>query len=126
MTLPNGVSLNLQGMQGLDLRGMAGLADAVDHHIAELMAALTISTVFDLGKAAVATVLSTVDVLKDIGAILSAENSVTNSTNNAIQQVVVAYANKLLNQQPTITIREGNRGNIFVSKDIILPVYGIW
>jgi type IV secretion system protein VirB10 len=126
MTLPNGVSVNLQGMQGLDLRGMAGLADKVDYHITELISAIGISTVFDIGKAAAITALSTVDVLKDIGTVLAAEGSITKSTDSAIQQVVTAYANKLLNQQPTITIREGNRGNIFVSKDIILPAYGVW
>ena len=124
MTLPNGVSVNLQGMQGLDLRGQSGLADMVDYHITEMIAALGISSVFDLGKAAVVAGLSTVEALNDINAILAAQGSATSSSASAAQQIVIDYANKLMNQQPTITVREGNRGNIFVSKDIILPSYG--
>jgi type IV secretion system protein VirB10 len=124
MTLPDGVSVSLQGMQGVDLSGMAGLADKVDHHIAELITALGISTVFDLGRAAVTSAMSTVDFLKDINTILTAQGSATTAANSASQQIVVAYAEKLMNQQPTITVREGTRGNVFVSKDIILPSYG--
>jgi type IV secretory pathway VirB10-like protein len=125
MTLPDGVSVNLQGMQGVDLRGMAGLADKVDYHISELLLAVGISTVWDIGKAAATSALSTVGFLEDINQVLTAQGSASVSTNSATQQIVLGYANKLLNQQPTITIREGIRGNIFVSKDMILPAYGV-
>lgn len=125
LTLPDGISVNLQGMQGVDIRGMAGLADMVDYHIDELLAAVGIATVFDLGKAATVAAMSTVEALQGINQILSAQGSASESTNSAISQIVVSYANKLMNQQPTITIREGNRGNIIVSKDIILPAYGV-
>jgi type IV secretory pathway VirB10-like protein len=30
---------------------------------------------------------------------------------------------KYINQQPTLQVREGMRGNIFIGKDIILPPY---
>jgi type IV secretion system protein VirB10 len=125
MTLPDGVTVNLQGMQGADLAGMAGLADKVDHHISELLLAVGISTVWDIGKAAATSALSTIDFLRDINTILTAQGSASVSSNSAVNQIVVNYANKLMNQQPTITIRQGIQGNIFVSKDIILPVYGI-
>jgi type IV secretion system protein VirB10 len=124
MTLPDGVSVSLHGTRGVDLSGMAGLADKVDHHIAELTAALGISTVFDPGRAAVTSAMSTVDFLKDINTILTARGSATTAANSASRQIVAAYAEKLMNRQPTITVREGTRGNVFVSKDIILPSYG--
>jgi type IV secretory pathway VirB10-like protein len=126
MTLPDGVTVNLQGMQGVDLRGMSGLADQVDHHISDLLLAVGISTVWDIGKAAATSALSTIDFLSEINTVLTAQGSASVSSDSAVNQIVVTYANKLMNQQPTITIREGIRGNIFVSKDIILPGYGIY
>ncbi|MDR2094652.1 MAG: TrbI/VirB10 family protein [Treponema sp.] len=126
MTLPDGVSVNLQGMQGVDLRGMSGLADMVDYHLKELMIAVGVSTAWDLGKAAAVSAMSTVDVLKSINDVLTAQGSASVSANSAMQQIVTNYAAKILNQQPTIVIREGIRGNVFVSKDIILPAYGVF
>jgi type IV secretion system protein VirB10 len=126
MTLPDGVTVNLQGMQGADLKGMAGLVDKVDHHISELMLAVGISTVWDIGKAAAVSALSTIDFLEEINTILTAQGSASVTSNSAVNQIVVNYAAKLMNQQPTITIRQGIRGNVFVSKDIMLPGYGAY
>jgi type IV secretory pathway VirB10-like protein len=125
MTRPDGVTINLAAMQGVDLRGMAGLADKVDYHLDEVLIAVGISTVWDIAKAAAVSAMSTAEALRDINEALTAQGSATSSANSAAQQIVTSYANKLLNQQPTITIREGIRGNIFVSKDIILPAYGV-
>lgn len=126
MTLPDGVTVNLQGMQGVDLRGISGLADKVDYHIDSIIYAVGLSTVWDIAKAAVISSLSTTRFLSDINQALNAEGSASAATGAATQSIVTSYANKLLNQQPTITIREGTRGHVFVSKDIILPSYGVF
>jgi type IV secretion system protein VirB10 len=126
MTLPDGVTVNLQGMQGTDLRGVSGLADKVDYHIDSIIYAVGLSTVWDIAKAAVISSLSTTQFLSDINQALNAEGSASAATGAATQSIVTSYANKLLNQQPTITIREGTRGHVFVSKDIILPSYGVF
>jgi type IV secretion system protein VirB10 len=126
MTLPDGVTLDLRGMQGVDLRGMAGLADQVDYHLDNLLAAVGLSTVWDIGKAAAISAVSTVGVLKDINAVLTAQGSASSAVDSSTQALILGYAEKLLNQQPTIVIREGTRGNIYLSKDIILPAYGVY
>jgi type IV secretory pathway VirB10-like protein len=126
MTLPDGITINLQGMQGVDLSGMSGLADQVDYHIAGIVQAVGLSTVWDIGKAAAVSALTSLDFLNSLNEILTAQGSATVAANSLTDQIVASYAEKLLNQQPTITIREGIRGNIYVSKDIILPKYGVY
>jgi type IV secretion system protein VirB10 len=123
LTLPDGLSVNLQGMQGVDLKGMAGLADQVDHHIDNILLAVGLSTVWDIAKFTTLSALSTTRFLKDLSDALTASGSTFETGTEATQAIVQNYANKLLNQQPTITIRAGTVGHIYVSKDMILPTF---
>lgn len=116
---PDGVSLNLKGMQGSDLRGMSGLKDRVDNHLDEIIPSLALSTVFDLSLSAAAEWMSSNGFLSSLSRNIGGKAETAGELNKKVFE-------KLINQQPTITIREGTRGNIIVSKDIILPKYDDW
>lgn len=115
---PDGVSLNIGGMQGVDAAGQSGLSDQVDRHIAEIAAAVGLSTGFELGTDVVRAFLSSNVYLRALSEI-----SESGDAGDVGSQFVEQYAERVLNRQPTLTIRPGFRGNIFVSRDIIMPVY---
>jgi type IV secretory pathway VirB10-like protein len=119
--LPDNSSITIGGMEGADLQGNAGLADKVDHHLDKIMQAVSLATLFDVGKLSAESALSTVSFLKSLSDAVTASGSASSSVESSTQSIVTQYATKILSQQPTITIREGTRSNIIVSKDIILP-----
>lgn len=113
---PNGSSLNLEGMQGTDLSGFAGVGDQVDNHWWRLAKGVVLGSL--LGAAAQQSYgggLSTANPsLGQLAAAGAAQN-----INNAGQQIVQKY----LQVQPTLVVRPGQRVAVFVTKDIVLPPY---
>jgi type IV secretion system protein VirB10 len=120
--LPDETTISISGMEGADLQGMAGLADKTDYHVDKILEALSLSTVFDVTKLAAESALSTTSFLSSLSSAVTAQGSASSQTQSAVQQVAEAYALKMVNRAPTITIREGFRCNILVNKDIILPL----
>ena len=114
---PDGVSLNLRGMKGVDLSGASGMQDKVDNHIDELVGSIGASTVFEMTVDAVTAWMSSIDFLS--GLVRFSDDK----ERDPAAEVASAYFGKVLNRQPTIRIRAGMRGNILVSKDMILPPY---
>lgn len=115
LIFPNGMSINLEGMPGVDLSGYAGSADKVNHHFM---------------KIATGAVLSS---LMGAGVKVAAGNQEAGSAN--FQQLAAGGAaqtmgqagdkilGKMIDQQSTITIRPGMKFNVFVNKDIILKPF---
>ena len=120
---PDGVSIELEGMPGTDLGGMAGLHDTVDYHFKQILAGLGLETVFNVGTEAAISALSTASFLQGIASAAIFSGGAATSSGSAAQQIVEQYATKLLDQQPTIKIRPGYRGYVIVNKDMILPAY---
>ncbi len=116
---PNGGSINLLGMPGVDLAGVSGMEDIVDHHIGDIIKTLAVSSAFELGKDAVISWVSSIEFFSELG------NSLQNQ-NETINNIAEKIAEMKLNQQPTIEIRAGMRGNIFINKDIVLPIYNAY
>ena len=123
LILPNLVSIELRGMPGADQQGQAGFRDKVNYHITKLLAGVSLATVFNVAQDVALSALSTASFLNSIASAAIANGQVSQSAQNETQQIVEAYANKLINQQPTVTIRPGYQGVVIVNKDIILPVY---
>ena len=119
----DGVSISLRGMPGTDLQGQAGLHDQVDYHLAATLATVGAATVFDIGTNAAISALSTNSFLSSLATAMTAQGSTSSNVTSAAQAAALAYANKLVDQQPTVSIRPGTRANCLVEKDMILPTF---
>lgn len=112
MIYPNGRSIMLEGMPGVDISGYAGFKDQVDRHFLELMgSALLGATV------AVAAESAQNNDGDDF------TNSILAGTATTSDQVIQQLVRRQLNVQPTIKIRPGYHFNVLVLADMVLPVY---
>lgn len=114
LIFPNGKTMLLDNMGGVDLSGYAGFKDRVDNHNLELFKAVILSSILGAGTA-----------------IVSDDDDKENdwrgeAGRGAGEQVIMIgnrLADKLLALQPTITIRPGYRFNIMIHSDLILTPY---
>lgn len=122
--MPNGTSIQLDNMQGIDLTGQAGFVGKVDNHFRQLMGGVVLSSALGAGTAVVGNNAS------------SSSNPMTGNSNptpaqsagqgggQAIINAGNGYTSKILNMAPTITIPIGYTFNIMVNADMILKPYG--
>lgn len=109
LVFPDGQTLNLGAMNGIDGGGYAGFEDEVDHHYfrifgsAFLLSILGGEIYFEGGKIKMAS---------------SQDNY--RQTETTMQKTAGRMIEKNLGIAPTIKIRNGYRFNIFVTKDMIL------
>ena len=112
---PNGNSLSLEGMPGIDLSGYAGLHERVNNHYLRLLTGVVFGSL--LGASAQMAHGSNRSVDPTFGQ-LALEGTAQN-VNQAGQQIT----RKNLNLQPTLEISPGQRFSVFVTKDLILEPY---
>jgi len=115
LIFPNGDSMDLEGMDGVDLSGYAGLKDKVNNHYAKLITGVVLSSILSAGAKVAAG-------NNDIGTATFPQQAAS----GAAQQVASAgakFTDKNLNVQPTIEIRPGMKFNVFVNKDLVLKPY---
>lgn len=111
LIFPNGKTMLLDNMGGVDLSGYAGFKDRVDNHNLELFKAVILSSILGAGTA----------IVSDDDNDWKGE-----AGRGAGEQVIMIgnrLADKLLALQPTITIRPGYRFNIMTHSDLILTPY---
>lgn len=111
---PNGKSIYLNNLQGMDIEGYSGLRDQVDRHTPDLIKGIFLSTVFGAGAAIVSGNDSDDDSYK-------AEAG--RGAGEAILDVGNEITRKNLNRQPTLKIRPGHTFTIMVNQDLILEAY---
>ncbi|MEH6487895.1 TrbI/VirB10 family protein [Hyphomonas oceanitis] len=109
--MPDGTSIRIENLAGVDARGYAGLEDKVDYHSWRLLQGVAFSTLLGVGSELAS------DDEGDISRAL--QRSAQTGSNEAGQDVV----RRNLDVQPTITIRPGWRLSIIVNKDIVLKPY---
>jgi len=112
LIFPNGKSINLSNMPGVDLTGQAGFSDKVNNHFSTLLKGVVLTSITGAGSAIV-----TNDENSDY------ESEAAKAAGIAIINVGNNFAEKALGRQPTIEIRAGYRFNIMVNSDIILTPY---
>lgn len=112
---PNGDSLNLEGMPGVDLSGYAGMTDQVNNHYGKLITGVILSSVLGAGAKVAAG-------NNDFGQANFGQQAASGAAEQ-INNVGTRIAERNLNVQPTIEIRPGQRFNVFVNKDLILKPY---
>ena len=111
IVMPDGSSIRIDNLAGVDARGYAGLEDRVDYHSWKLLQGAALSTLLGVGAELGS------DDEGDIARAL--RRSAQTGANEAGQEIV----RRNLGVQPTITIRPGWRFGILVSKDIVLQPY---
>lgn len=115
---PDGSSLNLDNMNGLDEKGLSGLRFDVDHHYRRLFATALLTSLFAAGlqlsqnTTGGQNVLTTPSPAQAVGQAVGAE----------VTQMGVEITRKNLNVQPTIKIPIGYRFNVRVNRDIIFDL----
>jgi type IV secretory pathway VirB10-like protein len=113
LILPNGWSINLQGMQGGDAGGASGLSDRTDHHLDRLAVAI--------GLSAIVSVVAT-----------NAEGEyqdqrLRESVSDAAAQEAARTGGRIIDREmsvrPTLRIRAGAPVRVLVTRDIELGPY---
>ena len=112
LIFPDGKSIGLDNMQGVDLSGKAGITGEIDNHFGTLLKGVVLSSI--MGSA---------------GAIVTDRKNDWRgaAAEGAGEQIVTIgdrFADRALSRQPTITIEPGTRLNIMVHSDLILEPYG--
>ena len=112
LIFPNGKTIGLDNMQGVDLSGKAGITGDVNNHFSTLLKGVILSSI--MGSAG-AIVTERKNDWRGAAAEGAGEQIVTIGDN---------FAERALSRQPTITIEPGTRFNIIVHSDLILEPYG--
>jgi type IV secretion system protein VirB10 len=113
---PDGTSITLDCMPGVDLAGYAGMADEVDNHWWRIISGAALSSLL-----AATAQRSQGDVTTYQPSVSQAwAGNAAGQINQAGQQITA----RNLQIQPTITVRPGFSVNVLVSKDIVIPPYG--
>ena len=117
LTLPNGKSINLGAMGAADLAGQSGLTGDVNMHLGKVIGSIIMAGVVGGADGALT---NNGNHRKDENSALSKGGEESGRT--AIE-TVDKYSSKILDVQPTITVKPGTRGTIVVEEDIILEKY---
>ena len=112
LILPNGDSIQLDNLPGSDGQGFAGLKDKVDRHTWQFIKGAALSSLLSIGSE-----LASDDTDRLTRAL---QNAGQDTANIAGQRII----DRNLNVQPTLTVRQGWRFNVIVSRDLILKPYG--
>lgn len=113
---PNGRSISLEGMPGVDLSGYAGLSDQVNNHWGRLITGVVFSSLLSAGsQVAQGRNYSSFDP--------SYDELATQGAARNLNQVGQMITRRNLNVQPTLEIMPGFRFNVLVHKDMILEPY---
>ena len=116
LIFPNGKSVNLSNMPGVDLTGQAGFKDKVNNHFGTLLKGVLLSSVAGAGAAIVTDDDNDDDDNDDA-------SEAGKAAGIAVINIGNKFADKALDRQPTIEIRPGYRFNIMVHRDMILTPY---
>ena len=108
---PDGSSLVIENLPGVDLAGQSGLHDEVDRHTGSFFKAAILSSILS-----VAAQLGT----DDEDALAEAIGTGGQDTINQAGQLVITRA---LSRKPTLHVRPGWRLGIIVNRDLVLSPY---
>lgn len=111
---PNGSSLDLEGMIGVDMGGYSGFKDKKNSHTNRVINSVLIGSILTAGAR-----IATGGVSDDASFSRLAGQGVAEN----ILQATGRITEKNLNIQPTLEIQPGYMFNVFVNKDFILPPY---
>jgi type IV secretion system protein VirB10 len=110
---PDGSAIDLNGMEGLDAQGNAGLRDKVDHHYKQLLGVAVLTSMFD------AALAITQSRQQSVLLYPSPAQETEGAAGRDVSQLGAQITRKNLNVQPTIKIPAGYKFNVRVNRDIL-------
>lgn len=114
LILPNGWSINLQGMEGADAAGASGVRDRTDNHLDRLAGAVALSAIISV----VANEAEDDD-----------DQSLSRSVGDAAAQEAARTGGRIVDRElqvrPTLRVRAGAPVRVLVTRDIVLRPYRI-
>lgn len=113
---PNGSTLEIGGMGGVDKTGSAGFNDQVDNHYWRLFTGALLTSIFSAGIQ-----LSQPQTSGNLNGAPNMGQTIGSAVGQQIGQLGVAISQKNLAIQPTIVIRQGYRFSVMVDKDVVFP-----
>ena len=113
LIMPDGYSVSLDQLKGLNQGGDTGLRDRVNNHYTQIFGAS-----LAIGALGAAAQLGTASVFTQSGADRLREGFGISASQSSVQ-----ILDKFLNVLPTITIREGHRVKVYLAGDLSLPAY---
>lgn len=119
LILPNGDSIDLEGMPGSDQAGVAGLQDQTNHHRWEFAGALGVSTLLSLGPSIAQAVAENGHSGSDTNVFTGPASGLGSSSS----QVGENLLNRELNRPNTITVRPGWPLNVLINRDLVMRSY---
>jgi len=113
LIMPDGYSVNLDRLPGLNQIGETGLVDRVNHHYLQVFGvSVAIGAVAGLSQANT-----------QYGIDTSATDAYRQGMATSLSQSSLRILDRYLNVLPTFTIREGHRVKIYLTEDLALPAY---
>jgi type IV secretory pathway VirB10-like protein len=112
---PDGFSIDFDNFTGLDPRGTTGLATKVNnHYLSTFTAAAAIGGLGGLAQIG----NGGIGVLGGDPSVLI-RDGISAQTSQEAEQIL----NHFLNRLPVITLKEGSRARIYITRDILVPAY---
>lgn len=112
---PNGQSVDLQGMPGIDVSGYAGFKGDMNNHTMRLFGSAILMSIIGTGAQLAAPIPT------DPLAPLTVKQALAQSLNSNLVNMSSNITAKNLNIQPTLEVQPGYEFNISVTKDMIFP-----
>jgi type IV secretion system protein VirB10 len=110
---PDASTIDLNGMEGLDIHGNAGLRDKVDHHYRRVLGFSVLTSMFTAAFAISQQRNQSVLVNPSAGQIAAG------SVGQELSQTGAQITRRNLNVQPTIKVPAGYRFSVRVNRDIL-------
>jgi type IV secretion system protein VirB10 len=113
LIMPDGFSVSLDKLQGLNQIGETGLRDQLNHHYLQIFGvSLAIGAIAGLAQSNT-----------QYGFGTSASDVYRQGVATSLSQSSLRILDRYLNVLPTYTIREGHRVDVYLSQDLLLPAY---
>jgi type IV secretion system protein VirB10 len=112
---PDGSSMILENMPGVDLAGSSGFKDKVDNHFDRVVGGMALSSVLSGAAGLAEGNTSAFETTPRQRAMENVAENINNIGNNLTR--------KNLDIQPTLIIRAGKKVNVMVNKDMVLSPY---
>ena len=108
---PDGSSLVIENLPGVDLSGQSGLRDKIDRHTGGLFKAALLSSVLSIAA----------ELGTDEDDLLT--EAIRNGGQNTINRAGQAVVTRSLSRKPTLQVRPGWRLGVIVNRDLVLAPY---
>lgn len=116
LIFPNGQSLKLAGMPGVDASGYAGFHDQTNNHLVRLFGSSLLMSLISAGVQ-----LSQPQQQSDNNGNITVNQTLAQNLGISLSQTADMLIRKNMNIQPTLEIRPGYLFNISVTQDIVFP-----